>query len=430
MTRTASSTLDDLPLSYAESKALASDTDARVRARLAGREDVRPEVLYFLAEDSSAEVRRQIAANHKTPRQADALLSHDADASVRRHLAEKIAVLLPDLDPSAQAQAQSYLLEAIETLAQDQVTKIRQVVAETLKDLAIAPAHVIQRLARDSEDVVASPVLEFSPLLSDADLIEIIEGGCATGKLQAVSRRNGVGERVTDAIVATNDVPAIADLLANGGAQIREETLDRLVDAAVDATAWQAPLVARPKLSPSAVQKLARFVTESLLDVLQRRDDLDRKAAKAVAKEVRRRVKAQQKTARRGASVEPDDHAADPAAHAQRLRSRGELDDDALLRALNSGERPLVRHGLAARAEVPVVLVDHILSAHSAKGVTALAWKAGCAMRFATQLQLRLGGIPPHQALKPRGGTEYPLTDDEMRWQLEFFEGLIGWKAP
>lgn len=422
MTRAAASPLDNLPLSYEESKALASDGDAGVRARLAGREDVRPEILYFLAEDSSAEVRRQIAANRTTPRQADALLSHDADETVRRTLAEKIAALLPDLDPSAQAQAQAYVLEVIETLAQDQAARIRQIVAETLKDLAVAPPQVIQRLARDSEEIVASPVLEFSPLLSDEDLIDIIDRGCASGKLQAISRRNGVGERVTDAIVATSDEPAIADLLANGGAQIREETLDRLVEAAADATAWHAPLVGRPTLSSRAVQKLATFVTESLLDLLQRRDDLDRKAAKVVAKEVRRRVKGQRTAVAPAA-------AADPAARAQQLEARGALDDAALLSALNAGDRALVRHGLALRAEVPVALVDHILSAHSAKGVTALAWKAGCAMRFAAQLQLRLGGIPPHQALKPRGGTAYPLTDDEMTWQLEFFEGLVGWKG-
>jgi len=103
------------------------------------------------------------------------------------------------------------------------------------------------------------------------------------------------------------------------------------------------------------------------------------------------------------------------------------LDDEVLNRAVNAGDREMVRHGLALRADMPVALVDHILSAHSAKGVTALAWKAGCAMRLATQLQLRMGGIPPTQALNPKAGTDYPLSENEMVWQLEFFEGLTGW---
>ena len=95
-------------------------------------------------------------------------------------------------------------------------------------------------------------------------------------------------------------------------------------------------------------------------------------------------------------------------------------------RALGAGDRDLIRHGLALRADLSIAMVDHILSAHSAKGVTALAWKAGCSMRLATQLQLRLGGIAPSQALNPRSGTDYPLSSDEMTWQLDFFHSLAG----
>ena len=39
----------DTKLSYDESKRLARDGDPAVRVHLAGREDIRPEVLYFLA---------------------------------------------------------------------------------------------------------------------------------------------------------------------------------------------------------------------------------------------------------------------------------------------------------------------------------------------------------------------------------------------
>jgi len=405
------------PISYADSKRLARDDDPRVRADLAQREDVRPEVLYFLAEDGSVDVRRHIASNNKTPHQADLILARDADEAVRRHLATKIARLMPELDRDGQEQARDYLIQMIEILAQDQIARVRQIVAETLKDVAAAPSHVIQRLARDTVDVVACPVLEFSPLLSDDDLVEIIRGGASSGGLGAISRRHGVGERVADAIVEAEDQEAIAALLENTSAQIREETLDNLVDEALEVTAWHAPLVKRPKLPPRAIRKLAGFVAGSLLGILQARADLDRKTARAVAREVRRRLKEEDRAAA----------PLDPAAEAKSLYEKGELDDQALSRALGAGERDLVRHALALRAEVPVAMVDHILTAHSAKGVTALAWKAGCPMRFAAQLQLRLGGIAPSQVLNPRDGTDYPLSEDEMVWQLEFFEGLVGW---
>lgn len=407
----------DSGLSYQESKRLARDKDQSVRVDLAKREDLRPEILYYLAEDSSPEVRCQIAANRKTPSQADLMLARDTDEMVRQQLANKIAILLPELDAEEQEKAQNYIFEVIEILAQDQAVRVRQVIAETLKDVASAPPHVIQRLARDIEDVVASPILEFSPLLSDQDLMEIIESGCATGKLSAISRRQGVGEQVADAIVETKDDGAITALLDNKSAQIREETLDSLVEAALDVTAWHEPLVERPKLSLKAVQKLASFVAASILDILEARADLDKSTKDIVAKEVHRRLDDKKKEA---APKEP------PTERAIRLLKSGGLEDDALLRALNSGDRELVRHGLALRAGLAIQLIDHILTAHSARGVTALAWKAGCSMRFASQLQLRLGGIAPSQVLNARSGTDYPLTPDEMNWQIDFFQSLAG----
>ncbi|HEX9789207.1 MAG TPA: DUF2336 domain-containing protein [Kiloniellales bacterium] len=408
---------DQPAITYEESKRLAQDSDAAVRIELARREDVRAEILYYLAEDVSPEVRCEIAANRKTPSQADLLLARDKDEAVRRQLAQKIALLMPDLDADQLRQAHAHVVEVLQVLAEDQATRVRQIVAETLKDLASAPPDVIRRLARDVEEVVACPVLEFSPLLTDEDLIGIIGGGCVPGKLRAISRRHGVGEQVVDAIVAADDQTAISALLANSSAQIREETLSNLVDTALDVPVWHEPLVKRPILPKGAIQKLAGFVAASLLELLQARKDLDKKTARAVAKEVDRRLK----------NGETADAAAEsPAKRAKRLLDAGSLEDEALTRALNSGDRDLVRHGLALRAELSIGLVDHILTARSAKGVTALAWKAGCSMRFASQLQLRMGGISPAQALNPRAGTDYPLTTDEMTWQIEFFQSLAG----
>ena len=301
--------------------------------------------------------------------------------------------------------------------------RVRQVVAETLQDVASAPLDVIQQLARDAEEVVACPVLEFSPLLSDQDLLDIIDEGCASGRLKAVSRRKGVGEQVADAIVATEDQEAIAELLDNKSAQIREETLDSLVKSALEVTAWHAPLVERPTLSLKAIKKLAAFVAHALLDILEAREDLDKKTARAVAKEVKRRLERDEKKSKK---KKQDGSGEDAGKRAKRMLSNGELDDEGLSRALNGGDRDLVRHGLALRADLPLSLIDHILAAHSAKGVTALGWKAGCSMRFAKQLQIRMGGIPPSQVLNPRAGTDYPLSENEMDWQIEFFQSLAG----
>ena len=60
----------------------------------------------------------------------------------------------------------------------------------------------------------------------------------------------------------------------------------------------------------------------------------------------------------------------------------------------------------------------------SAKGVVALVWHCGFTMRLASQLQMRVAGIPPQQVLRARNGVEFPITETDMKWQIEFIEGL------
>ncbi|MPZ10835.1 MAG: DUF2336 domain-containing protein [Kiloniellaceae bacterium] len=409
-------------LSYEESRELAQSGSDSTRANLAARADLRPEVLYFLAEDPSTEVRRRIAANAQTPGHADLVLARDADEAVRAELASKIAKLTAEESRGAQEQAQRFVEETLELLARDQATRVRQILAEALKSVAGAPPQVIQQLARDAEDVVACPVLEFSPLLSDEDLLEIIASSGLSSRLCAISRRNALGETISDAIVQRDDRQAVSELLANKSAQIREETLDNLIDASAREPAWQQPLVERPMLPARAVKKLAGLVAESLLQKLQNRSDLDKQTAKAVADEVRKRI--EEGAADAPAAAKAAAPIVSPAEEVARLKKAGKLNSEAVGDAVLAGQRDFVRHALATMTGVTPAYVDRVLQGHSAKGVTALAWKAGCSMRVALQLQTNMGGIPPNKALHARDGSDFPLSPEEMEWQLDFFASL------
>src|SRR5690606_31749896 len=98
------------------------------RASLARRADARPEMLFYLADDPSPEVRRAIAQNPATPAQADLLLAQDADEEVRCQLARKIARLIPDLNETERARVRDLAIETLETLAQDQLPRVRAIV--------------------------------------------------------------------------------------------------------------------------------------------------------------------------------------------------------------------------------------------------------------------------------------------------------------
>jgi uncharacterized protein (DUF2336 family) len=382
------------------------------RGALASRPDARPEILYYLAEDASPGVRRGVAANPATPPQADVMLARDEDDEVRCDLARKIARLVPELDESERLMLRELTIEILEILAQDQLPRVRQILAEELRHSSGAPRNVIQRLARDIELVVAAPILEYSPLLSDADLLEIIESDPVQGALSAISRRQRVSSSVADAIVESYNEAAVTDLLANPSAQIREDTLDRIIDRAPEVEPWHAPLARWPELSVRAMRRIAGFVASSLIDVLIEEHELDEATAAELTRAVRRRLN-------------EDDEAGegDGGERARRAFEGDELDDELICHELDEGGRDFVRHGLALKAELPLSAVARILDSGSGKAVTALAWRAGLGMRTAMRLQSGLARIPPREVINARDGVDYPLTPDEMEWHLEYFAG-------
>ena len=296
-----------VPLTYEEEKALASQPDAKLRAELAAREDVRPEILYFLADDKSNRVRREIARNTKTPRQADKLLATDVDDEVRRELALKIGRLIPGLSEIESSKLQELTFEVLRVLAEDQLPRVRQILAEEIKRATNVPAPIIQKLARDVEHIVSAPILEYSILLSDQDVLEIVASTADSGVLSAISRRHNLSSVVCDVIVAARDEPSVAALLANTSAQIREETLDSIIEDARETKSWHEPLVRRPTLSQRAMQRITGFVTSSLLSILSERGDLDPETSRAVAEAVKERLKEEEgtDTARRRNSTLP-----------------------------------------------------------------------------------------------------------------------------
>jgi uncharacterized protein (DUF2336 family) len=401
--------LGEEPLSYDRSKELARDRDPEVRRRLASRTDLRPEILYYLAEDEAAAVRREIAANAATPGQANLLLAGDADDEVRCELARKIGRLLPDLPDDAATKVRDLAIKTIEVLARDQLPRVRAILAEEIKHSDLVPHAVVVRLARDVETIVAAPILEYSPLLSDNDLLEIIAAGAGEGRLPAIARRRGVSSPVADAVAGTLDIPAVAALLANPSAQIREETLDLLIDHAAGIESWHEPLVRRDELSVRAIRRIAGFVAAALIDILAARHDLDSDTQTELRQAVRRRIDKPQSGAEEA-----------PADRARELAAAGRLDDECICLALDRNQRGFVVHALAQLAGVAPALVEKVAEARSAKAITALAWKAGLSMRTAMRLQMKLALIPPQQMLNARNGVDYPLSSADLQQQWSF----------
>ncbi|HEC90663.1 MAG TPA: DUF2336 domain-containing protein [Alphaproteobacteria bacterium] len=411
-------------MDYKEAKRLAGDNDPKVRRSVASRTDVKPEILFFLAEDPSPEVRRTLAANLSVPGMADLVLAQDSDEDVRTGLVGKISRMAPDLGIGERGRLQDAAEEALSILARDQITRVRQVLSEALKDVAHAPPEVINALARDSQAVVACPVLKFSPVLTDADLLDIIAYGPARGGLGAISSRVSVSQNLSAAIGSTNDIDAIGKLLANANAQIREETLDDLIDRAPAHELWHAPLARRPRLSPPAAGRMAIFLADNLLDALSSRDDLDGETIKAVKEVVRHRLGDKAKSTGYEVGHRMDFlRISPPVDMVKALDETGRLGQDVILKALHAGDFGFILAALMVRSGLPLEVTRRIFANQSAKGIVSLVWKAGMPMNLALLLQQRMGRVPPKDILGDSSKMAFPLNEDEMKWQLEFFNG-------
>jgi uncharacterized protein (DUF2336 family) len=372
-----------------------------------------PEILAYLAKDLKGDIRALVAGNISTPREVDLELASDELDEVRVQLARKISRLLPGLSNKEATRIRELTIKVIEKLAADALPRVRQIVAEEIKNSPDIPRAIVMGLAQDAEIAVAAPVLEYSPLLSDDDLLEIIATSEVEGVLAAIANRSPLSDGVSEAVVATLDIPAVTALLANQDARIRAETLDRIVEHAKNVEEWHKPLVFRPELSIRAIKRIAGFAASSLLEVLSEKHNLDDETRRLINAKVRERLQRDDRSRDDGEARERMWEVVSSAAQT------GALDDEFMLDAIRSDDRLRVSLSLVALGRVPEAAVERILKSGSAQLITSLAWHCGLQMRTAFELQKAIAKLAPGELVPARNGVDFPLSPEQMTSQLE-----------
>lgn len=399
-------------LSYDKARAALESHERAVERELSSRADAEPEMLYYLAGRGDAVTRRAVAANPATPAAANRILADDVDSEVRAELAQKIGRLLPDLLSSERERVCELTLETLQKLATDQLPRVRAILAENIKTLDCVPKAVIAALAHDAEEAVSVPILEYSPLLSDNDLLEVVATARARQALAAVARRRGLSEELSDAIVGSLDMAAVAALLSNPNARVREDTLEKVIDRAQSVKSWHAPLAMRSDLSLRALRRISGFVAAALIEQIATRHDLDEETRTHLKRSLRARLE-------KDAAEAP----ADDKIHAEVMKAKdaGKLDEHFVETAAEAGNRDLVLESFAVLVGVPRQTIEKIFASRSAKAITALVWHAGLSMHVAFRIQTLIGKLHADELLPGRAGVAFPLSEDEMRWHLSYF---------
>lgn len=401
--------------SYEEAKRIAAKGDAKARAELASHEDLEPEILYFFATDEDASVRRAVAENDGSPLQADLILARDIDAGVREELAYKIGRLIPTLTPDESERLAEMAFQVLEILALDQLPQIRAIIADEIKHLDNVPRHIVVRLAHDAEATVAGPILEYSPLLSDEQILQIVTSGLRGGALEAVARRRNLSKSLSKAVADRDDEQAITELLRNETAEISEKLMREIAIEAEMRPELHLPLVDRGSLSAATMRRIATFVSAALVERMIDTNDLD----EGLAREIRLAVRGRIEASAGGKDKEAENTAA--IRRAEALFAKGKLNDDAVLDAIDESDITFLQRALELLSGLPEGQVTGMLQSGSAKGLCSLAWKADLSASIAVSLQRRIGKIPSSSMIHEGPDGTYEMTEEELEWYIDYF---------
>ncbi len=204
-----------------------------------------------------------------TQKDVDRLIS-DRSPHARAQTSAKIAA---QFDAHELSAAERKLAEDIfRMVVKATEVRVREALSVHLKSTPDLPHDVALALAKDV-DSVALPMLKFSEVLTDEDLIEIVRGQ-SPAKQVAVAQRSKVSYKVSDALVDTGDENVVAHLVGNEGAQITEKSLDRVIAAHESSPAVADSLARRVNLPPAISERVVAAIAANLRNYLMSRQDV------------------------------------------------------------------------------------------------------------------------------------------------------------
>src|ERR1700675_1022136 len=281
-------------------------------------------------------------------------------AEATRSLAR--AWLISDLSEDDRAAAEGALL----MLLDDASPLVRQAMAEVFARSAEAPAAIVQALSLDQPSV-ALAVLEHSPLLIDADLVDIVATG--DGETQcAIARRVNLPASVCAAIAEVGSASAALELIENAYAELPPFSWDRIVERHGHLAAIRESMLVLEDLPAATRVALIAKLSDTLAQFVVARNWLSPDRAGRIASEARDRSTVNIAARSRGEDMR---------GLVRHLRATGQLTAGLILRALLSGNLELFDSALAELSGLPQARVSALLHDRGGASLQALLIRAG-----------------------------------------------------
>lgn len=211
-------------------------------------------------------------------------LMHDQSPDARLAVMHKVAehYRIQDFSDHELATAE----QIFRLMMKDVEVEVRKQLADQVKDMDNVPRDIVMHLAQD-EAAVALPVIRMSQVLSDADLVYLVQTSREVAKLEAAAERPKVSERVADALVEAKYPNVVEKLVANPGARLSNSTLETVVRDFARESGIMETLAKREALPLPIVEKLVGATSTRIAGELKQKYQIEDGAIEKVAQKAR-----------------------------------------------------------------------------------------------------------------------------------------------
>ncbi|HUO21407.1 MAG TPA: DUF2336 domain-containing protein [Caulobacteraceae bacterium] len=297
--------------------------------------------------------------------------------------------------------------EILRLMAKDATDLVRRALAVTLKSSPVLPNDVAMRLARDIDNI-ATPVLNFSPVFSDADLIEIARTCGATQQI-AIAQRPALTGPVAGVLVEVGCREAVRLVCANDNAALSPQSLQTAMTRFDDAHDVLTAIAYRKALPLEVTEKLVHLVSDAVKQHLIEHHVLSPELAGRIAADTAER-----------ATVDLADQAGrtqDLAAFVTHLHLSNRLTASLLLRALAQGHMPFFEWGVAELAGVPHNRTWLMIHDSGPLGLKAIYERAGLPIRLFPAFR---AGVDTYHSMTLNSG-----PDDREQFQERMLQRFL-----
>lgn len=170
-------------------------------------------------------------------------LSVSTSSEARRELLRQVTDALTNNARNPSEAEFAELDQVLSLAASEYSTQVRTEFARLVAASVTRFCHASEQFAMDDIEV-ATPVLRHSRALSEEALLRVVAEK-SQDHILAVTKRDTVSERLSEAIVEKGNDEVVSSLLANERAQISYSTYESVAKRAETSTHLQAPLVHR-----------------------------------------------------------------------------------------------------------------------------------------------------------------------------------------